>query len=73
MLVGVKGFIHTTKQGNVLLIYVLPIIDVKLHQHEILSQYKENKEMFEKKNVDNLWKHEPYDGTIEHWLKLILT
>jgi hypothetical protein len=52
--VGVKGFIHTTKQGNVLLIYVLPIIDVKLHQHEILSQYKENKEMFEKKNVDNL-------------------
>ncbi len=56
-----------------LLIYVFPTIDVDLHQHEILSQYKEYKDMFEKKNVDSLWEHEPYDGTIEHWLKLSLT
>ncbi len=51
---GVKGFIHITKQGNVLLIYVLPTTDVELHQHEILFQYKEYKDMFKKKNVDSL-------------------
>ncbi len=63
---GVKGFIHTTKQGNKLLVYVLPTTDFDLHQYEILSQYKKCKDMFEKKNVDSLWKHESYDGTIEH-------
>lgn len=50
-----------------LLIYVFPTIDVDLHQHEIISQYKEY--MFEKKNVDSLWEHEPYDGTIETLIK----
>jgi hypothetical protein len=52
--VGVKGFIHTTKQGNKLLVYVLPTTDFDLHQYEILSQYKKCKDMFEKKNVDSL-------------------
>jgi hypothetical protein len=49
-----KGFHTCYKIGNVLLIYVLPTTNVESRQHEILSQYKEYKDMFEKKNVDSL-------------------
>jgi hypothetical protein len=49
-----KGFRTHYKIGNVLLIYVLPTTNVESRQHEILSQYKEYKDMFEKKNVDSL-------------------
>ncbi len=49
-----KGFHTHYKIGNVLLIYVLPTTNVESRQHEILSRYKEYKDMFEKKNVDSL-------------------
>ncbi len=44
--------------------YVLFTLDVKSPCHEIPSQYKEIKDVFEKKNVETLPKHYPYDCII---------
>ncbi len=56
---------QTTKKGDAFLIYVLTTLDAKSPCHEISSQYKEFKDVFEKKNVDTLLKHRPYDYTID--------
>jgi hypothetical protein len=40
------------------------MLDVKSPHHEIPSQYKEFKDVFEKKNIDILLEHRPYDCTI---------
>jgi hypothetical protein len=45
--------------------YVLPTLNVESPCHEIPSQYKEFKDVIEKKNVDTLPKHCPYDYTID--------
>ncbi len=55
---------HVTKKWDAFLIYVLPMLDVKSPHHEIPSQYKEFKDVFEKKNIDILLEHRPYDCTI---------
>jgi hypothetical protein len=43
----------------------LNVTNVELPCHEIPSQYKELKDVFEKKNIDTLLKHHPYDYTID--------
>jgi len=53
------------KKRDAFLIYVLPTLDIKLFRHGIPSQYKEFKDVFEKKNVDTLLKHRPYDCTTD--------
>jgi hypothetical protein len=45
--------------------YVLPTLDVESLRHEIPSQYKEFKDMFEKTNVNTLPKHRPYECIID--------
>ncbi len=45
--------------------YVLPTLNVKSPRHEIPSHYKEFKDVIEKKNIDTLPKHRPYDYTID--------
>lgn len=52
------------KKGDAFLIYALPTSNVESLCHKIPSQYKESKDVFEKKNVDTLLKHCPYDCTI---------
>jgi hypothetical protein len=65
LFIGAKVFIHVTKKGDTFLIYVLPMSDVKSPHHEIPSQYKEFKDVFEKIIVDTLFEHCPYDCTID--------
>jgi hypothetical protein len=56
---------HVANKGNAFLIFALPTWDAKSFRHEFPSQYKEFKDVFEKKNVDNLPKHCPYDCIID--------
>jgi hypothetical protein len=65
LFVGTRAFVQVAKKGKTFLIYVLPTSDVEPPRHEIPSQYKEFKDMFEKKNVDTLPEHRPYDYTID--------
>jgi hypothetical protein len=62
---GVRAFMHATKKGDAFLIYALLAIDVKSQQHEISSQYKAYKDVFERKNVNILLEYQPYDCTID--------
>ncbi len=55
---------HATKKGNAFLIYLLSVLDVESPRHETPSQYKEFKDVFDKKNVNTLLKHHSYDCTI---------
>jgi len=64
LFMGAKGFMHTTKKEDAFLIYALLVINVR-PRHEIPSQYKGYKDVFEKKNADTLPKHQPYDYTID--------
>ncbi len=65
MFIGAKALIKTTKTRDSFFIYVLPSLDVEPCAYEILSQYQEFKDVFEKKNVDTLSKHRPYSCTID--------
>jgi hypothetical protein len=55
---------HATKKGNAFLIYLLSMLDVESPCHEAPSQYKEFKDMFDKKNANTSLKHHSYDCTI---------
>jgi len=52
-----RALMHATKKGDVFFIYVFPTVNVGPQQHEIMSQYKVYKDVFEKKNVNTLPKH----------------
>jgi hypothetical protein len=65
LFVGTRTFMQVAKKGKTFLIYVLPTSNVESPHHEIPSQYKEFKDVFEKKNVDTLPEHCPYDYTID--------
>jgi hypothetical protein len=56
--------VKVAKRRNAFFIYVFPSQDVESHSHEIPSQYQEFKDVFEKRNVNTLHKHRPYDCTI---------
>jgi hypothetical protein len=58
------AFMHVVKKGDAFFIYVFLATNVG-PQHEIPSQYKDCNDVFEKKNVDILPKHQPCDYTIE--------
>jgi uncharacterized membrane protein YvbJ len=60
-----KAFMHVAKKGDAFFVYALPTINVKPQKHEVSSQYKDYKNVFKKKNVDILPKHQPYDCTID--------
>jgi hypothetical protein len=55
---------HATKKGNAFLIYLLSMLDVESPCHDIPSQYKEFKDMFDKNNANNLPKLHSYDCTV---------
>jgi hypothetical protein len=52
-------------RGDAFLIYVLPSLDVESCPHEIPFQYQEFKDVFDKRNVDTLPKHRPYECAID--------
>jgi hypothetical protein len=57
LFIGAKTYMKTTKKRDAFSIYALPSLDSELRPHEIPSQYKEFKYVFEKKNVNTLSKH----------------
>ncbi len=65
LFVETRTFMQAAKKGDTFSIYDFPTLDVESLPHEIPSQYKEFKDMREKKNVDTLPKHCPYDCTID--------
>jgi hypothetical protein len=65
LFIGTIVFMQVAKKRNAFLIYALPASNVELSHHEIFSQYKEFKDVFEKKSIDILWEHRPYDYTID--------
>ncbi len=44
--------------------YAIPTPDLGMQQHKIPTQYQDYKDVFEKKSVDTLPKHRPYDYAI---------
>ncbi len=65
LFIGAKTFMHVTKKGDAFLIYVFPMLDAKQLHHEIPSHYNEFEDVLEKKIVDTLLEHCPYDCTID--------
>ncbi len=65
LFVVVQAFMKVVKKGNAFLIYTFPSPYVEPRAHEILSQYHEFKDVFEKKNANTLPKQWPYDYTID--------
>ncbi len=60
-----KGIHACCKKGDAFFVYALPTTNAKPQKHEIPSQYKDYKNVFKKKNVDILPKHQPYDCAID--------
>jgi hypothetical protein len=60
-----KTFMQATKKRDAFFIYALPTTNVKPQQHEIPSQYKGYKDVFEEKNANTLLQHWPYDYMID--------
>ncbi len=54
---------HSYKKGDTFFVYAIPAPEHGT-QHEILIQYQDYKDVFEKKNVDTLPKHWQYDCVI---------
>ncbi len=54
LFMGVRAFMHVAKKGDAFLIYVLLATNVRSQQHEISSQYKGYRDVFEKKNLNIL-------------------
>jgi len=65
LFIGAKSLIKIAKTRDSFFIYILPSLNVEPCAHEIPSQYQEFKDVFEKKNVDTLLKHQPYNCTID--------
>ncbi len=55
---------HSYKKGDTFFVYAIPAPDHGTQKHEILIQYQDYKDVFEKKNVDTLPKHRQYDYAI---------
>ena len=53
------------KKGNMFAIYATPISESVHRSAELLIQYKEYGDVFEKKNTDMLPQHRPYDCGID--------
>jgi hypothetical protein len=65
LFVGTRTFIQTTKKGDAFFVYAIPSPNPRMQQHEIPIQYKDYKNVFEKKNANTLLEHWPYDCVID--------
>ncbi len=52
LFMGMRAFMHVAKKGDAFLIYVLLATNARSQQHEISSQYKGYRDVFEKKNLN---------------------
>ncbi len=51
-------------KGDAFFVYAIPTFDPKTQKHEILIECQDYKDFFEKKNVNTLFEHRPYDCAI---------
>ena len=65
LMVGVRTFMKIAKKGTLFAIYATPTCELALKTNGFPIQYEEFKDVFEKKNVDTLSQHHPYDCAIE--------
>jgi hypothetical protein len=63
--IGAKAFIRATKTDNPFAIYATLTSGETITSTNILTQYKEFQDVFEKKNADILPEHRSYDCTID--------
>ena len=65
MFVGTRSFLHAPKDRLSYIIYATPASNSTKISIGITSQYQEFQDVFEKKNVDTLPEHHPYDCSID--------
>jgi hypothetical protein len=66
LILGAKAFTRATKKNIAFVIYATPMdTSTEMCVQEILTQYQNFKDVFEKKNVDILPEHHLYDCAIE--------
>jgi hypothetical protein len=63
--IGARAFMRAAKQGTMFIVYTTPMAETITGSSTLLEQYKEYQDVFEKKNVDMLPQHRPYDCMIE--------
>jgi hypothetical protein len=63
--VGAWAFIRATKKGIIFAIYTTLTTKLVKGPETLPIHYKEYQDVFEKKNVDMLLQHHPYDCTID--------
>ena len=65
LMIGARALVKAAKQGATYMIYANSIIESNEKSSELPDQYKEYQDVFEKKNVDMLPQHRPYDYEID--------
>lgn len=65
MFVGARTFIRSLKEGAPFVIFAAPTSVEKSSSTSISEQYKDFKDVFQKKNADMLPEHRPYDCAID--------
>jgi hypothetical protein len=66
LVLGAKAFVRAAEKNVAFVIYASPMgTSTKIGIQEISMQYHDFKDLFEKKNIDILLEHRPYDCTIE--------
>jgi hypothetical protein len=62
--VGAWAFMRVAKKRMMFAIYAMPITESVKGPETLSTRYKEYQDVFEKKNVDMLLQHHPYDCAI---------
>jgi hypothetical protein len=62
---GTRAFMRAVKKGTMFDIYTMPTTEVVKGHEALPTRYKEYQDVFEKKNVDMLPQHHPYDCAID--------
>jgi hypothetical protein len=65
LFIGARAFIRAAKIGTLFAIYTTLTSRETTTSINVLAQYKEFQDVFEKRNVDILPKHRPYDCAID--------
>ena len=65
LFLGARAFVRSSKEDTPFVIYITPTSGEKTSTTSIPEQYKEFKDVFQKKNADMLPEHRPYDCAID--------
>jgi len=65
LMVGARAFMRAAKNGNMFTIYAISTSQLVQKPTKLPAEYEEYRDVFEKKNTDTLFQHQPYDCGIE--------